>query len=516
MSKSNDLLNRSTGKYFADGRKDLTFGFKDRPLYLPAISNAYVRTASWKTLNLDGPRKGAVPSFLEHEYDSFNFFKRDKGAYSLSHALFSAGHANLNPDKQDAEAMIQERNRDDTWVLGDSGGYQIASGLLKYDWDKPPKACRSDIRYKILEYLEQTADYSMVLDIPTRALDNPAAKDITRFEDCLAQTKQNNEFFLKYRKNKTQYLNILQGRTVEECDMWYNNVKHYDFEGWAMGGHQNLALSLILRRFIIMRDEKMFEANANGVKRNWVHMLGQSRPAQFCFYNTIQRELRKQLNDPDFQLSGDSASPYLQTANGNAFIGSYHKTSRLSYLADGFPDSKKLLGSDMLVLDWLKANVFPKYDGAEFVDNWTVMDKMRIKDLCVKDDTYNTKSSWDTISYSLMMMVGQEALIEGLHRTMDVWESPTETFVKHMPENLILLREEVLPAVLNSEEPMKHIQRYNKMLNNLTGRKMENIVRETMGNDLFNVIPDVHVDHTDEKVECKFKHADSLGDDLFG
>ena len=46
-----------------------------------------------------------------------------------------AGHANLDLDgtKQD-DGMVVNRNRENTVLVGDSGGYQIGSGAWKLDW----------------------------------------------------------------------------------------------------------------------------------------------------------------------------------------------------------------------------------------------------------------------------------------------------------------------------------------------------------------------------------------------
>ena len=67
--------------------------------------------------------------------------------------------------------MIQKRDREHSFILGDSGGFQIATGVIKCDWKN--FKTDDDLRITILNWLEHTADYSMVLDVPTLAAAPP-------------------------------------------------------------------------------------------------------------------------------------------------------------------------------------------------------------------------------------------------------------------------------------------------------------------------------------------------------
>ena len=57
--------------------------------------------------------------------------------------------------------MIQQRDRNNTIILGDSGGYQIGKGVLKFDWLNFEGPAASKVRDQIIEWLEATADWSM-------------------------------------------------------------------------------------------------------------------------------------------------------------------------------------------------------------------------------------------------------------------------------------------------------------------------------------------------------------------
>src|SRR5690606_9104831 len=101
---------------------------------------------------------------------------KDQGMFRYKFALYSAGHAYLDEERgRKYEPMIWNRP-DDTILLSDSGGYQIASGILNFDWDGGPGSPKNDkIREDILRWQEKISDIAMTLDIPTRAIANPKA-----------------------------------------------------------------------------------------------------------------------------------------------------------------------------------------------------------------------------------------------------------------------------------------------------------------------------------------------------
>ena len=73
---------------------------------------------------------------FEHGNEGLDFPKDKDTYFHYPYGLYSAGHAHLDIDKSHAdEPMIQERDRNTVKViLGDSGGFQIATGVMKLDW----------------------------------------------------------------------------------------------------------------------------------------------------------------------------------------------------------------------------------------------------------------------------------------------------------------------------------------------------------------------------------------------
>jgi len=170
-------------------RIDYTKTQRDYAVYLPAISSFYNKIISNQRYNT----KSAVdtkrfPKGFEHGTESMNFLDAERGAFTYKYGLYSAGHAQLDLDKTlIQDAMIQERNRENTIILGDSGGFQIGKGVLKFDWSDFKGKGANKTRDQILNWLELTADWSMVLDVPTWA-SNELHREKTglkSFQDCL-------------------------------------------------------------------------------------------------------------------------------------------------------------------------------------------------------------------------------------------------------------------------------------------------------------------------------------------
>ena len=103
---------------------------RDYAIFLPAISSFYVKQLE-KLQKEGAPR---VPEGLELGHEGMDFLKDIDTYYYYPWGLYSAGHAQLDLDKLDGEPMITDRDRSKTLILGDSGGFQIATGVIKMDW----------------------------------------------------------------------------------------------------------------------------------------------------------------------------------------------------------------------------------------------------------------------------------------------------------------------------------------------------------------------------------------------
>ena len=340
------------------------------------------------------------------------------------------------------ESMIQQRDRNNTMILGDSGGYQIGKGVLKFDWLNFDGPAANKTRQSILEWLELTADWSMMLDVPTWACDHihSPKTGLKTFDDCLEKTRFNNDYFLMNRLGQTKWLNVLQGGDWDTAEKWYQGVKEFsdpagkyagrEAEGWAMGGANMCKMDITLRRLMILREDNLLKG------KNWMHFLGTAQLDWSCYLTSIQRQIRKHINE-EFTISFDCASPFIATAHGLVYTNAQHTPKRWSVIMDKAPDNKSLAGSDIpfpfesemgrrLVMgDIAYYNLGTRKTDAELgVD----AKGKQIKFDHLNSDHYHevprlnklgkipNKTSWDSFAYALMMGHNVECHIKAVQR----------------------------------------------------------------------------------------------------
>jgi len=391
-------------------RIDLKTRNHDYAIFLPSISGFYQDQVSRQQNEPYWIPKDRIPKDFENEIEGLNFLNKEQGYFYYPDALYSAGHAQLNIDKSSVqESMIQNRDRKNTFILGDSGGFQIGKGVINFDWkrfwekqgDAGYVGTADKTRMAILNWLEFTADYSMVLDIPTWAAApiNQERTGLKDFRDCLDGTLFNNDFFLKHRQGKTKFLNVLQGGNNVDAEIWYEAVKHYPFEGWAFGGNNMKDVDLMLRRLIKLRDEKLLEPG-----RDVIHFLGTSKLELAVILTAIQRNIRQYIN-PDMKITFDCASPFLATAYGQIYTQHVHLNDRFSYIMDKAVDNRLLSGSTL---------PFP----------WSspIGERITMGDICwyqpgqLNKNGKESKTSWDSFSYAIMMAHNVYQHIESVQR----------------------------------------------------------------------------------------------------
>lgn len=325
---------------------------KDYAVYLPAISSFYGTYIAKQRLE-EFVSKDRIPAGFDRGIEGMNFLNEEEGYFTYKYALYSAGHAQLDVVKaQDQESMIQQRDRGKTVIVGDSGGYQIGKGVLKFDWLNFEGKSANATRQKILEWLEVTADWSMMLDVPTWACDHihSPKTGLKTFEDCLDKTRFNNKYFLENRLGQTKWLNVLQGGDWDTAEKWYQGVKEFsdptgpyagrEAEGWAFGGANMCKMDITLKRLISLREDNLLK------DKNWIHFLGTAQLDWSCYLTLIQRQLRKHIN-PELTISFDCASPFIATAHGLVYTNAVHTPKRWSVIMDKAPDNKSLAGSDI-------------------------------------------------------------------------------------------------------------------------------------------------------------------------
>jgi len=415
---------------------------KDYAVYLPAISSFYENYISKQRLG-EFVSPDRVPKGFDRGIEGMNFLNEEEGYFTYRYALYSAGHAQLDLEKAiDQESMVQQRERGKTVIVGDSGGYQIGKGVLKFDWlDFEGKAANAT-RQKILEWLEMTADWSMMLDVPTWACDHihSPKTGLKTFDDCLDKTRFNNDYFLQNRLGQTKWLNVLQGGDWDTAEKWYQGVKEFsdpkgkyagkEAEGWAMGGANMCKMDITLKRLMTMREDGLLKG------KNWMHFLGTAQLDWSCYLTLIQRQLRKHINE-ELTISFDCASPFIATAHGLVYTNAQHTNKRWSVIMDKAPDNKSLAGSDIpfpfesetgrrltmsdiAYYDLGERKTDTELNGEKFdhlnPEHYHVVPRKN------KLDKIPNKTSWDSFAYALMMGHNVECHIVAVQRAQQLMD----------------------------------------------------------------------------------------------
>ena len=428
MSEKDDLTAKQLGAN----------GLSQYAVFLPAISGFYA-TFVGRQRNEHYVDPARFPQGLT-DMEQMNWLNSSKALFPYKWSLYSAGHANLDLAKDNAsEYMVRDREPG-TFMLGDSGGFQIAKGLWEGDWKANSGCAKAQKkRDSVLKWLDGISDYAMTLDIPTWVVHDKKASDacgIKTLTDAVEATKYNNEYFMKNRQGKnnggTKILNVLQGDNHASAESWYQIMKDYcdpvqypdtHFDGWAMGRQNMCDVHLILHRLVSLRYDNLLQEGIH----DWMHFLGTSKLEWAVLLTVIQRAVRKYVN-PAFTISFDCASPFLATANGQVYFESvFPHDDKWSYRMAPSADDKKY------ATDTRKWATGVIADGVH--DRWEdspISDMLTMKDICIykagvakpgvvlteenfrDPNLYDVlpdvnkngkwgKTSWDSFSYALLM-----------------------------------------------------------------------------------------------------------------
>ena len=262
-------------------------------LYIPSLSAGSMVSAFKKDTKFSD---GTTMRFFAKEYPE---------QWRHPYFLVTAGHHYKKMD------FRQQLGLDDgTFVFGDSGGFQIATGALKWD---------STIREKIFHWLEANSDVAANLDIPPRVTFE------NRFHDSMDISFDNFKWFEKHQSGKTKFLNVVQGTFSEEYKEWYHKFKDFDFKGWCIGGPKKLVDFMYV--IALMLQEREFEKK----HVEYIHLLGISKISDFFILATLQ-ELLNKLTGNRIQLMSDSSSPGQYSVFGTYLHSGNYKTQTFTEL----------------------------------------------------------------------------------------------------------------------------------------------------------------------------------------
>jgi hypothetical protein len=379
-------------------------------LFLPAMSSFFISGIGKQMSGEQYFEPQRMPPGIP-DVEMLNFYNSQKGLYTYKWILYSSGHADIvkfatNP----SESVITQREKG-SFVLGDSGGFQILKGQWPADWKDPncPRAMAK--RKEVLAWMDGFMDYGMVLDVPSQTIRNQHLYDkhgIRTIQDAITGTHINNEYFIKNRNGNCKFLNVLQGLNHTQSDEWYDEMKKYcdpkiypetHFNGWAFGGQTKIDMHLMLKRLINIIHDGYLEPG----KHDWIHCLGTSIMEYAVMFSDIQRSVRKYHN-PNLTISFDCASPFFSAAKGLAYFNTtIEHNKKWAYSMDKTAESKSYATDNR---DFRTAVLADKVH-KQFT-NSPITDKLRIRDLCYRGQGFigqhgkETKTSWDTLSYTLI------------------------------------------------------------------------------------------------------------------
>jgi hypothetical protein len=430
--------------------KNLTAAQNDYAYFLPATSGFYATFIGKQRYgNYVDPAR--IPKSFANGVESLNYLEPEKGAFYYDHCLYSAGHANLDLNKQDeGEDMFRNRDRSTSWVLGDSGGFQIGKGVWPADWKDPncPKAQKK--REQVLTWMDTLMDYGMVLDIPAWVARSPAgraATGINSYAEAVQGTYINNDWFINNRNGNCKFLNVLQGENHTDAEDWYQRMKKYcdtkqygdrAFNGWSMGGQNMCDIHLVLKRLVALRFDGLLEKG----QHDWMHFLGTSKLEWATLLTDVQRAVRKHHNE-NFTISFDCASPFLATANGQIYIQTelQDRTKWVYRMVPSADDKKYALDTRLFQDAVIQDGIFKNFETSPLMDGvlmkdvciygagtinpnlpqGTVVDPLNPAHWLVMPDVnklgkVSQRTSWDSFSYAIQMGHNVYAHINAVQR----------------------------------------------------------------------------------------------------
>lgn len=294
---------------------DLTARALPYSLYLPSVQP---HSACRIVGEDDAMRDGKTPKGLKPS--DFNFLNPNNPYWHYRWCLATAGHFK---DERKPNA-ITHRNTG-AFILGDSGGFQIGKGTLPEvkGWKKhrnsPKKIMKlwreCDVKRDIVNWVDANCDRAMTIDIPTWCLGDEKSPfcnlNINQFTEL---SVENLRFISDHRGvyGNCKFLNVLQGKSEEQEEHWYQAVKGFQFEGWSFADHvgRKGGIYRILRRALLLRDEKLLES-----PYDWLHILMLSKVRMTPLMTALQNAVRATVNE-NFTVSYDSSSPYQTSGKG--------------------------------------------------------------------------------------------------------------------------------------------------------------------------------------------------------
>ncbi len=369
-------------------------------IYFPSLSSG--ASASWLLKN----------EYLTETVSS-RFYDKEHTPPQFYHPYFllSAGH-----NYKEFE-LRKKYGLEDSFVIGDSGGYQIATGAIK--WEK-------SVRETIFKWLENNSDIALNLDIP------PRKEYDGKFQECFDISLDNFKYFEQNQSGKTKFLTVLQGNSLEQYKFWYNAVKDFEFGGLAIGGCMH-NLGRLIMVFAMLLEEKELEKKRN----NYIHILGMSGLNDFLVIEMIQKFLNKKFGNK-LQLSTDSSSPNLATVFGQYYYD----------------------------VNWDKYSFKSLHIHRELNDEIELACKFHSCPAC-EGRTYKDFQEWKTKDYMHMTHHNMFVYITAVKQIYSLIDSPKDVLKDLLPNDYYNLYN-IIEQIFESDSPLATYKKYVNQIEKVT------------------------------------------------
>lgn len=395
-----------------------------------AANRARYLCAGQSHLHRAPSRTGRKPDALE-SFSDLDFMAPGNPLFTYDMALYSPG-AGVGQGNERLLNGVFSRRKGNT-ILTDSGGLQYARDTTGKKW------LGEESQRWSLRFAEENGDESIALDIPTVAINlNPRFRD---FRSCLDQTLDNARYWRKHQTRDMRFLAVLQGRDKTEAMEWLGEAVTVPLGGWSFGGNMRTDHYHLVEVLLRLRDLKLL-----GPKMNRIHVLGNSTLVQAVMLSAIQRSMRELLDDENFLITFDTASPSVIAKYGFAY-GHPKMNSQQFSMAEFRPPSNHDNKDD--------ETPFPIRASA-------LADRLRICDFI--EPSVTRQNGVDSIGNILTVHHNTEALLRGIDEANSVMELPRGWKDELAPQPVIKAYEALSTFWEYPRDPLGHLKRVGASL----------------------------------------------------
>lgn len=411
--------------------------FKKDPVYAVAIQDANLTTAE-RTFpvgrhcpSLGQPLQGPDFNFFKPELPVQPLVQYDIALYSVGHVAKNGGTKALS---KTPPSMISGRDKEHTMLIGDSGGYQIATGALGQHYDA--KA--------MYQWLADHTDIAMNIDIPPWMIGTKKGMAGSRanytFHDCLKETISNLRILRDNQYFGHKWLIVMQGEKYREAHVWreaiLNELYYVDANGKPVldddGNRKpyipagfSFAGSLKSDLFRLIHDFLRFKHLGLLHDETWIHFLGVSQLKMTAFMTVFQDVMRNVWGLKNVTLSCDTAAAAKSAGITESFYTGFEITpNKIGFNYHQFPNYHSIAGV-MLPLPGITTRVSQR-----FVQN----------DL-LRHSTSTGTSAYDAFSYALLINHCLDVMQQGFREIIPVIRRSNPALRSVIPAEMIAAKD---------------------------------------------------------------------------